>query len=356
MKFAVIGAGSGGQCMAAHLTQLGHEAVLYDIDQQKLHALQKRGEILLENKLTGAYRIACITSDIQVAVTRADFVMVVTTTDAHGAVAEAMAPYMRPEQIVVLHPGHCGGAVCFAAALQKSGCQELPHIAECQTLIYGCRQIEIGHIFVTGIKKTVLLAAYPSKDTELILKKISPVYPQFRGAASVLETSMSISGCLMHVIPTLMNTNRIDAGEPFDFYMEGITPHIAGLIEDADQERVAVAEKLGVHVKNLREWLKDAYGLQPDTLYHMLQANEAYRGSAGPKDFNHRFVMEEVTGGFVPLSALGQICGIPTPVIDLFIQLAARICGKDFLWIGRTVENMGLTGKSMEEVIDLMTK
>jgi len=40
----------------------------------------------------------------------------------------------------------------------------------------------------------------------------------------------------------------------------------------------------------------------------------------------------------------------------LFIQLAARICGKDFLWIGRTVENMGLTGKSMEEVIDLMTK
>lgn len=97
--------------------------------------------------------------------------MVVTTTDAHGAVAEAMAPYIRPEQIVVLHPGHCGGAVCFAAALQKSGCQELPHIAECQTLIYGCRQIEIGHIFVTGIKKTVLLAAYPSKDTELILKK-----------------------------------------------------------------------------------------------------------------------------------------------------------------------------------------
>lgn len=80
--------------MAAHLTQLGHEAVLYDIDQQKLHTLQKRGEILLENKLTGAYRIACITSDIQVAVTRADFVMVVTTTDAHGAVAEAMAPYI----------------------------------------------------------------------------------------------------------------------------------------------------------------------------------------------------------------------------------------------------------------------
>ena len=100
MKFAVIGAGSGGQCMAAHLTQLGHEAVLYDIDQQKLHALQKRGEILLENKLTGAYRIACITSDIQVAVTRADFVMVVTTTDAHGAVAEAMAPLKHKCHIV----------------------------------------------------------------------------------------------------------------------------------------------------------------------------------------------------------------------------------------------------------------
>ena len=121
MKFAVIGAGSGGQCMAAHLTQLGHEAVLYDIDQQKLHTLQKRGEILLENKLTGAYRIACITSDIQVAVTRADFVMVVTTTDAHGAVAEAMAPYIRPEQIVVLHLDTVAGRFALQLLSRKVG-------------------------------------------------------------------------------------------------------------------------------------------------------------------------------------------------------------------------------------------
>lgn len=356
MKFAVIGAGSGGQCMAAHLTQMGHEAALYDIDHQKLHVLKERKGITLENKLTGNYQIACITSDIQEAVFGADFIMVVTTTDAHVAVAEAMAPYVTPEQIVVLHPGHCGGALCFSTTLRRNGCRELPRIAECQTLIYGCRQLEIGHVYVTGIKKSVLLAAAPSKDTTTVLEKLWPVYPQFKGASSVLETSMSISGCLMHVIPTLMNTNRIDAGESFDYYMEGITPHIAQLIEDADRERIAVAVKLEVHVKNLREWLRDAYGLQPDTLYNMLQANEAYRGSAGPKDFNHRFVMEEVTGGFVPLSALGKICNVPTPVIDLFIQLATLICGKDFLKIGRTAENLGLTGKTTKEVIDLMTK
>ena len=51
---------------------------------------------------------------------------------------------------------------------------------------------------------------------------------------------MSISACLMHVILTLINTPRIDAGKAFDYYMDGITPHVATLIELADQEYVCV--------------------------------------------------------------------------------------------------------------------
>lgn len=355
MRFTVIGAGSGGQCMAAHLTQLGHSVSLYDIDREKISRLQERGSITLENRLTGSAVIHRITPDLGEAVQGAEIIMVVTTTDAHGAVVRALAGLVTADQTIVLNPGHCGGALEFTAALKQAGLQSLPEIAECPTLIYGCRQLEPGHIYVTGIKKSLLLAGYPSGTTEGILQRLRPVYPQLKAASSILETSMSISGCLMHVIPTVMNTNKIDSGEAFDYYMEGITPHIALLMEHADRERVLVAEKLGVRVKTLREWLQGAYGLQPDSLYNMLQANTAYRGSASPKNFEHRFVLEDVTGGFVPLSTFGRVCGVDTPVIDLFIQLAGLVCEKDFRKLGRTAEALGLSGKTREEVIRLMT-
>ncbi len=356
MKFAVIGAGSGGQCMAAHLTYLGHQVTLHDIDEKKISALREKGSVELKNKLTCEVKIDRITTDTAQAVAGADIIMVVTTTDAHAAVAASIAPYIKASQTIILNPGHCGGVLEFKAVLMKNGCAALPKLAECPTLIYGCRQEAVGRIFVTGIKKKVLMAALPSADTAFVLSRINPVYPQFQAAGSVLETSMSVSGCLMHVIPTLMNATRIDSGISFDYYMEGITPHVAELMEYADQERVSVASALGVEVKNLRAWLKDSYNLEPDTLYNMLQANEAYRGARNPKNFDHRFVMEDVTGGFVPLAAFGDICGVDTPVIDLFIRLAALICGKDFRKLGRTAENLGLVGKSAEEVIRLLTE
>ena len=53
LKFAIIGAGAGGQSMAAILTSKGYIAKLYDIDKEKIHRLQELKTI----KVTGV--IAC---------------------------------------------------------------------------------------------------------------------------------------------------------------------------------------------------------------------------------------------------------------------------------------------------------
>lgn len=41
LKFAIIGAGAGGQSMAAILTDKGYTTRLYDIDKEKIHRLQE---------------------------------------------------------------------------------------------------------------------------------------------------------------------------------------------------------------------------------------------------------------------------------------------------------------------------
>ena len=42
LKFAIIGAGAGGQSLAAILTNKGYSAKLYDIDREKIRCLRER--------------------------------------------------------------------------------------------------------------------------------------------------------------------------------------------------------------------------------------------------------------------------------------------------------------------------
>ena len=55
LKFAIIGAGAGGQSMAAILTSKGYIAKLYDIDKEKIHRLQELKTIKVLRGRTGGY-------------------------------------------------------------------------------------------------------------------------------------------------------------------------------------------------------------------------------------------------------------------------------------------------------------
>jgi opine dehydrogenase len=69
MRFSVIGAGNGGQCIAGYLSLLGHSVKIQDKDPQVVRLLQERKSIKLEGKVTGESRPDFITSDVHEAVT-----------------------------------------------------------------------------------------------------------------------------------------------------------------------------------------------------------------------------------------------------------------------------------------------
>lgn len=351
LTIAIIGAGAGGQCMAGHLASLGCHVRLHDIDTQKISDLRAAKTIVLSGKLECEGKPECITTDYAEAVRGADIIMVVTTTDAHGTVAREIAPYVTAEQKLLLNPGHAGGALEVISTLKSAGCKTLPVVGESPTLVYGCRAKIPGQVFVTGVKKTFPVSAIPAQNAQVLVDALLPIYPQMKALPNNLNGLLSGTGCLLHVIPTLMNANLADRKIPYDFYMEGITPSVAELIHLADLERLAVAEKMGVKLKSLNQWLKDSYDLEEGPLYDMLQANKAYVGSAGPQNFNHRFVVEDIASGFVPISSFGKAFGVPTPVIDSFILIGSHLCGRNYAAEGRSLERLGLAGMTPEEIV-----
>ena len=254
-------------------------------------------------------------------------------------------------QVVVLNPGRTGGALEFLAVIRAKGCTKDIVVAETQTLIYSCRKVGDNAVEIYGVKKEVDLGAFPANRTQTVLDLLHPYYPQFAAAKNCLETSLSNIGALFHPTPVLLNIGRIENDKNgYRYYWDGITPSVAVLVKAIDQERMAVAQAYGVKVLSAEEWLRQSYDTYGDTLYELLQHNQAYADIKAPKTIDARYVTEDVPMSLVPISELGRIAGVPTPNIDSVITLTSTIYRKDFRKEGRCAENLGIQGMSKDQV------
>ena len=354
-KYAVIGAGAGGQSLAAILAQKGFSVRLHEIDKVKVDKLNSLGVIKVTGKIEAEGFPEVVTNDLTTAVEDADVIMIMTTTDAHSSIAKGLLPSLKDGQIILLNPGHIGGALEFRNIIKSSGCSADVVIGEAADLLYACRTPEVGLTFHSGIKNRTKVATLPAKDVSKLIEILDPAVPAFEAAENILQTSFSGAGAMLHPIPTLLNMNKIDSGVSFDYYMEGITQKIADIINEADKERLMVSEAVGLSKKSLIDTLKAVYNLEGDDLYKLLQNNKAYVGVKSPDNYNHRFIIEDTVNGLVPLSSFASSFGIKTPVIDSFIKIGSIVTGRDLYNEGRTVEKLGLSGKSISEIFEIVS-
>ncbi len=345
-RFAIIGAGNGGQSFAAHLALLGFPVALWDIEPDKVAALQRTGSIRVTGAVVGEAPVACITGDIGEAARSADVLMIVLPTVYHGSVARLLAPHLRNGQTLVLNPGGTGGALEVRATLDEAGCRASVVIAETDTLLYACRSPLPGQAIIHGIKARVMTAALPASEGSAVVRLLNAAFPQFTAAPNVLVTSLMNGNAMMHPGPTVLNAGRIECNAEFEYYSEGITPAVAQVVERLDAERLAVARELGVQVPSIREWYGTCYGVQGASLYEIVQQVRAYDGIRGPTSLNVRYLFEDVPTGLVPIAALGDAVGVRTPLARAVISLADGLLGRDFWQDGRSLARLGLAGLS----------
>ena len=355
-KYTIIGCGAGGTSMGAVLAQKGLFVRMLDVDQEKVDRLNACDTLRAEGFLTASGRPKCITTDVGEAVDGADVILVVSTTDAHETIAHAIKPYIKEGQIIVLFPGHMGGALLFRNIL--CGGDDAPDliIGEAADLLYPCRVKEIGVSLHTGVKEHVGIATVPAKDVQTVIDTIKPWFPNVEPRKSVIETSLRVFGVL-HIIPTLLNVNKMDLCEEYDYYMKGCTPHICKVIEAAHDESCSVLERFGLKRTNAAMDLCKAYHF-PETndLYTAIQSGRPYDRDKSTKTLAHRFVHEELLSTFVPMASLGHELGVDTPVINMMIDLAQIYTGIDYRSEGRTVEKLGLKGMTVSEMIHFLSR
>ncbi len=350
-KFCVIGAGHGGMAMAGHLGMMGYQVNLYNRSESRLIPVRLTGGIELSGAIEGFGQVNLATTDIEEAIRDADILMVVVPANGHAFVAEKVAPYLRDGQVILLNPGRTGGALEFRAVLKKNGCQADPLLGEAQTLLYASRNINPAQVRIFGIKNTIPVAALPGHRTAELVKILRQVFTQFVPGDNVLKTSLDNIGATFHPALTVLNAARIEStrGE-FQFYMEGVTPSVAHVLEAMDQERIEVAAALGIRAMSAREWLYMAYDAAGKTLFDAMRNNHGYKGINAPSIVDHRYLWEDVAMSLVPIASIGDQFNVKVPTIKSIIHLASLMNQTDYWAVGRTAEKMGIAGLSVAEI------
>jgi opine dehydrogenase len=354
LVYTVIGAGNGGKAMAAHLALMDRTVMLYNRTPSKIEVMRELGGIRLESYEGGPRgfgRLECASSSMADVIPEADVIMVVVPSCAHADIAAHMAPHLKDGQIVVLHPGRTGGAIEFKVVLDKHDCGADATVAEAETFIYASRSEGPAQARIFRIKNAVPLAALPAVRTPDVLRILKDVYPEFIDGVNVLHTGLNNMGAIFHPALTLLNSARIEStkGE-FQFYIDGVTPSTARVLEVLDRERVTVASAIGVRARSALEWLKLAYNVQSDDLYEAIQEQTGYYGIMAPKTLNHRYIFEDVPMSLVPMASIARCYGVSVRGIESIIRLACFVHRTDYWRYGRTLERMGLDRLSVGEL------
>ncbi len=354
MKFkniAVIGAGNGGQAIAGYLSSLGYRVKIYDRNQDTVRTLNDKKKIILKGALNVEGTFDFASTDLAEVIKEAELIMIVTTATAHRHLAIEMSSILREDQIIVLNPGRTCGALEFSNTLKEYGLKSKVYIAETQTLIYACRLISPGLVNIIGVKDKVLIAAFPSSDTSFVLNVLKPIFPSFRAADNVLQTSFENVGAMFHPTVVLLNEAAIERGESFYFYRD-MTKGLSNIIEGIDEERRKVAAAYGIQPISAFEWVSYAYdGVEGKDLCERMQNNPAYYEIIAPTSIDCRQITEDIPTGIVPMAELGRAAGVDTPIMDSLISLCSVLHQRNYKESGRTLKHLGLEGLTCKEII-----
>lgn len=332
----VIGSGNGGISMACYLEKRGYKTTLWNRSSERLEEIIKNDNKIIVNdnilKCERSIRISTVTTDLQLAMQDSKYIIIITPGLAHKDIAKQLAKYLTKDNIVILMPGRTFSCIEFMEELGDN-LDNVPTCIETQTILHACRS-NGNKLELYGKKASVAYSSYIQLNYSII-EEIKDILPDFHYVNNYFDVTLNNIGALLHPIPTILNSARIEASVDFKYYAEGITPTIAGYISKVDLEREQVCKKIGCNYISAIEWLKKEYGANGENLFECISSVEAYKNIAAPKTLKHRYIYDDINTGLVPLYSTGKMLGLEMNATKAFIDFASIFTDYDFLKNGR---------------------
>ena len=283
-------------------------------------------------------------------VKEADIVVFGVTGSMYDVVVKKTIDLIKNGQVIAFFPA-CFAAINFLNDIRSKNIDVT--VCEAVSFIYVCEVTGENSINIQCKKNNMRVAVYPGERTENMIDLLNQYFEVMTPAKNILETSLDNMNITLHPLPVLLNIAAAENDvSSFYHYTGGVSHTVGKLMEKVDAERLKIGEVLGLHLTSAYDQLVEYYG---ERNLHTIQ--EYVSSDKGPytevKGFglNSRYIEEDIPFLVVPAAEIGKICGVETPIMNLCTELAGLIHGKDYREIGFSLEKMGLSELSKEEIL-----
>lgn len=341
----VLGSGNTGFAVAANLTLQGHQVTLYELPEfgSSFNAIRKTGIInLLGVAEQGSAKLYRITTDIEEALASSDLALLTVPAYAHKRFAKVCAPHLKAGQTVTLMPGTLG-SLEWSRILRDAGTKDVT-LAEVDTAPYVCRKTSPDTATIWGIVTNLGFGVLPALETTRVGALLEPLFPGITPYQDAMACGLSSMNPVVHPAGVLMNAGRVEysRGE-FYFYAEGVSPSVAKVIMQVDEERRSIGQVLGYDLLSVNEGFhKAGFGPKGD-LWATINGSLMLSKLKAPGTLDNRWLSEDIPYGIATWSQIGEQYGVDTPTMSAFVNIGSIVMGSDARLSGRGLDDLGIS-------------
>jgi opine dehydrogenase len=351
MRVGIVGAGSIAFGTAALVEQQGHQVTLWSPSGERTKALATGEALTSEGAIKGTFHPA-VAADAAELVTGADALVIALPAYGHKTVLDAIAPYVTSLQTVIFSSHASFGALYLSRLLAERGV--VATIVAWGTTAVSGRQLSPTSVNVNTIRKQVDLATVPASRSAAGLAICEDLFGErFLDRGSLMAIALSNLNPQNHMGIALGNMTRMERGESWS-QGQNVTPNVGRLLEDLDQERIAIATKLGLEVRNIFQHFHLSFHVPVSSISQMNQEmHEAGNGGSGPTTADSRYVTEDVPFGLVMTAKIGRLAGYPAELHEAGVRIFSAMYGRDFTAENDLLAALDLDAMSLEELKQL---
>ena len=259
------------------------------------------------------------------------------------------------------------------------------------TCPYSCKKPGLNTTIIKRRKRTWAISL-EGLFSQIAIRRIKELFPQAAVTRIPALTSLNNIGAVFHCATYILNHEAIQKaeqeGKTFSFYIEGIAkrPEVGNILEQIDQGRLQIADKLGMSVFGLKNnprediwrkltnglraleaeheddiailrtirkkfseylnnsvlsaqhWLDITYGVirkEGETLSEAIARTPTYQTNSVPQK---RYLIEDIPTGLVPFEALAKMLDIDCSAITCIINEYEKNYDRDVRAKGRNLK------------------
>ncbi|TIQ23013.1 MAG: NAD/NADP octopine/nopaline dehydrogenase [Mesorhizobium sp.] len=348
MRVGIVGAGSIAFGVACLLEQMGHQAMLWSPSGERTKELATGKALTASGAITGEFhpKVAAGAAEL---VDSVEVVVVALPGYGHKFAFDAIAPHVRADQTVIISSHASFGALYLSRELAAHDVTAT--IIAWGTTVVAGRQKGQAEVNVSTVRKKVDIATVPhARSTEGMALCEKLFDDRFVDRGSLMAIAVSNLNPQNHMGIVLCNLTRMERGETWS-QGQNVTPKVGRLLEQLDEERLAIAAALGQDVRTIFQHFHLSFHVPLASISQMNQAmHEAGNGGQGPTTADSRYVLEDVPFGLVATAKLGRLVGKPAALHESGIQIFSALYGRDFVGENDLLAALDMDAMSLDDL------